>query len=55
MTEIMTLAIYSVTEINREKTFRRQTTFVRHHTSGPLVKNSFLIWVVGTKLFFLLF
>lgn len=45
ITEIMTLAIYSVTEINREKTFRRQTTFVRHHTSGPLVKNSFLIWV----------
>ncbi|KAH8518600.1 hypothetical protein H0E87_000445 [Populus deltoides] len=34
-----------LTEINREKTFRRQTTFVRHHTSGPLVKNSFLIWV----------
>ncbi|KAG6790466.1 hypothetical protein POTOM_006620 [Populus tomentosa] len=32
-------------KINREKTFRRQTTFVRHHTSGPLVKNSFLIWV----------
>ncbi|KAJ6770441.1 MLO-LIKE PROTEIN 1 [Salix purpurea] len=33
------------TEINREKTLRRQTTFVRHHASSPLFKNSFLIWV----------
>ncbi|XP_061983189.1 MLO-like protein 11 isoform X2 [Populus nigra] len=33
------------TEINREKTLRRQTTFARHRTSSPLVKNSFLIWV----------
>ncbi|KAB5534651.1 hypothetical protein DKX38_017737 [Salix brachista] len=43
------------TEINREKTLRRQTTFVRHHASSPLFKNSFLIWVVRTKLSFLLF
>ncbi|KAB5534655.1 hypothetical protein DKX38_017741 [Salix brachista] len=28
-----------------EKTLRRQTTFVRHHASSPLFKNSFLIWV----------
>ncbi|KAJ6886876.1 MLO-like protein 11 isoform X4 [Populus alba x Populus x berolinensis] len=33
------------TENNREKTLRRQTTFARHHTSNPSVKNSFLIWV----------
>ncbi|KAL3576676.1 hypothetical protein D5086_021959 [Populus alba] len=33
------------TENNREKTLRRQTTFARHHTSSPSVKNSFLIWV----------
>ncbi|KAH8494405.1 hypothetical protein Peur_060883 [Populus x canadensis] len=33
------------TEINREKPKRRQTTFARHRTSSPLVKNSFLIWV----------
>ncbi|KAG5235500.1 MLO protein [Salix suchowensis] len=34
-----------LTEINRKKTLRRQTTFVRHHASSPLFKNSFLIWV----------
>ncbi|KAF5728320.1 MLO-like protein 11 [Tripterygium wilfordii] len=35
----------SLTEIARVKTMRRQTTFVRHHTSNPLTRNSFLIWV----------
>ncbi|KAJ0044875.1 hypothetical protein Pint_04489 [Pistacia integerrima] len=33
------------TEI-REMTMRRQTTFVRYHTSNPLVRNGLLIWVV---------
>ncbi|XP_031284060.1 MLO-like protein 11 [Pistacia vera] len=32
------------TEI-REMTMRRQTTFVRYHTSNPLVRNGLLIWV----------
>ncbi|KAJ4726284.1 MLO-like protein [Melia azedarach] len=35
----------SLTEITRELTMRRQTTFVRYHTSNPLVKNSLVIWV----------
>ncbi|KAJ0102961.1 hypothetical protein Patl1_04612 [Pistacia atlantica] len=30
----------------REMTMRRQTTFVRYHTSNPLVRNGLLIWVV---------
>ncbi|KAJ6979955.1 hypothetical protein NC653_027935 [Populus alba x Populus x berolinensis] len=39
------LACPYTSENNREKTLRRQTTFARHHTSSPSVKNSFLIWV----------
>ncbi|XP_057513555.1 MLO-like protein 11 [Actinidia eriantha] len=35
----------SLVEITREMTMRRQSTFVKFHTSNPLVKNSFLIWV----------
>ncbi|XP_021894651.1 MLO-like protein 11 [Carica papaya] len=35
----------SLNEIAREKTLRRQTTFVRHHVSSPLAKNAILIWV----------
>ncbi|EOY12910.1 Seven transmembrane MLO family protein isoform 2 [Theobroma cacao] len=30
----------------RESILRRQTTFVKNHTSNPLTKNSFLIWVI---------
>ncbi|KAK9209271.1 hypothetical protein WN944_001635 [Citrus x changshan-huyou] len=32
-------------EITRELTIRRQTTFVRYHTSNPLSRNKLLIWV----------
>ncbi|KAF7822742.1 MLO-like protein 11 [Senna tora] len=32
-------------EITRELTMRRQSTFVKVHTSNPLARNSFLIWV----------
>ncbi|XP_010520910.1 PREDICTED: MLO-like protein 11 [Tarenaya hassleriana] len=35
----------ALTEVTREKVFRRQTTFVRHHTSAPMAKNRLLIWV----------
>ncbi|XP_059662624.1 MLO-like protein 11 [Cornus florida] len=35
----------SLTEITREMTMRRQSTFVKFHTSNPLVRNSVLIWV----------
>ncbi|CAE5958489.1 unnamed protein product [Arabidopsis arenosa] len=35
-----------LTVVAREKIFRRQTTFVRYHTSVPLVKNRLLIWVI---------
>ncbi|KAF3442524.1 hypothetical protein FNV43_RR16440 [Rhamnella rubrinervis] len=35
----------SLTEITREQTMRRQSTFVKFHTSNPLVRNSFVIWV----------
>ncbi|GAV86094.1 Mlo domain-containing protein [Cephalotus follicularis] len=35
----------SLQEITRELTMRRQTTFVRYHSSNPLTKSSFLIWV----------
>uniref|UniRef100_A0A2P2JQS1 MLO-like protein n=1 Tax=Rhizophora mucronata TaxID=61149 RepID=A0A2P2JQS1_RHIMU len=35
----------ALTDITREETFRRQTTFVRYHASNPLARNSFLIWV----------
>ncbi|KAL9444132.1 hypothetical protein AB3S75_017334 [Citrus x aurantiifolia] len=35
----------SLTEITRELTIRRQTTFVRYHTSNPLSRNKLLIWV----------
>ncbi|KAJ9182880.1 hypothetical protein P3X46_006825 [Hevea brasiliensis] len=34
-----------LSEIAREQTLRRQTTFVRYHASNPLARNSFLIWV----------
>lgn len=36
---------HSLTEITRELTIRRQTTFVRCHTSNPLARNKLLIWV----------
>lgn len=29
---------------------RRQSTFVKFHTSNPLVRNNFLIWVVGEQI-----
>ncbi|KAI4333691.1 hypothetical protein L6164_018465 [Bauhinia variegata] len=35
----------SLTEITREKTMRRQSTFVKFHTSNPVERNHFLIWV----------
>ncbi|KAF5960202.1 hypothetical protein HYC85_001411 [Camellia sinensis] len=35
----------SLVEITREDMIRRQSTFVEFHTSNPLVKNRFLIWV----------
>ncbi|KAG9154888.1 hypothetical protein Leryth_015523 [Lithospermum erythrorhizon] len=35
----------SLTEVTRALTMRRQSTFVRVHTSNPLSRNSFLIWV----------
>ncbi|GLT57725.1 hypothetical protein SLA2020_306760 [Shorea laevis] len=35
----------SLHKITRELTMRRQTTFVRYHTSNPFAKNRFLIWV----------
>ncbi|KAF2286004.1 hypothetical protein GH714_009619 [Hevea brasiliensis] len=34
-----------LSEITREQTLRRQTTFVRYHASNALARNSFLIWV----------
>ncbi|KAL0001184.1 hypothetical protein SO802_014965 [Lithocarpus litseifolius] len=34
-----------LTEITREQKLRRQSTFVKFHTSNHLSKNSFLIWV----------
>ncbi|KAF3675510.1 MLO-like protein 14 [Capsicum annuum] len=34
-----------LTEISRAKTFRRQSTFVRVHTSSPLARNHILVWV----------
>ncbi|KRH22115.1 hypothetical protein GLYMA_13G278400v4 [Glycine max] len=35
----------SLTEITKELTMRRQSTFVKSHASNPLIKNSSLIWV----------
>ncbi|KAK6946737.1 Mlo-related protein, partial [Dillenia turbinata] len=35
----------SLTEITRETTMRRQSTFVKFHASNPFARNSFLIWV----------
>ncbi|CAK9308918.1 unnamed protein product [Citrullus colocynthis] len=35
----------SLNDITREMTLRRQSTFVRYHTSNPMTRNSFLIWV----------
>ncbi|KAG2681943.1 hypothetical protein I3760_11G166900 [Carya illinoinensis] len=35
----------ALTEITREQTLRRQSTFVKFHTSNPWVRNSFLVWV----------
>ncbi|KAK7335302.1 hypothetical protein VNO80_27080 [Phaseolus coccineus] len=35
----------SLSEITRELTMRRQSTFVKSHASNPLFKNSSLIWV----------
>ncbi|XP_062169800.1 MLO-like protein 11 [Alnus glutinosa] len=35
----------SLTEITREQTLRRQSTFVKVHASKPFVRNSFLVWV----------
>ncbi|KAG4968970.1 hypothetical protein JHK87_034621 [Glycine soja] len=35
----------SLTEITKELTMRRQSTFVKSHASNPLNKNSSLIWV----------
>uniref|UniRef100_A0A5B7AND2 MLO-like protein n=1 Tax=Davidia involucrata TaxID=16924 RepID=A0A5B7AND2_DAVIN len=35
----------SLTVITREMTMRRQSTFVKFHTSNPLVRNGFFIWV----------
>ncbi|KAL5802825.1 hypothetical protein ACOSQ3_031274 [Xanthoceras sorbifolium] len=35
----------SLTEITRNETIRRQTTFVRYHASVPLARNRLLIWV----------
>ncbi|KAL8505900.1 hypothetical protein ACS0TY_016938 [Phlomoides rotata] len=35
----------SLTEITRALTMQRQSTFVRVHTSNPMDRNSFLVWV----------
>ncbi|KAL7103605.1 hypothetical protein ACP275_08G190000 [Erythranthe tilingii] len=35
----------SLSEITRALTFQRQSTFVRVHTSSPMDRNSFLVWV----------
>ncbi|KAG6685587.1 hypothetical protein I3842_12G118900 [Carya illinoinensis] len=35
----------SLTEITREETLRRQSTFVKFHASNPLVRNGFLVWL----------
>ncbi|GER56516.1 MLO-like protein [Striga asiatica] len=35
----------SLTEITRALTMRRQSTFVRVHTSNPMDRNSILVWV----------
>ncbi|KAL6543258.1 MLO-like protein 11 [Orobanche hederae] len=35
----------SLSEITRALTMQRQSTFVRAHTSNPMHKNSFLVWV----------
>ncbi|KAG8386303.1 hypothetical protein BUALT_Bualt03G0135000 [Buddleja alternifolia] len=35
----------SLTEITRALTMRRQSTFVRVHTSNPMDRNRFLVWV----------
>ncbi|KAE8125780.1 hypothetical protein FH972_020554 [Carpinus fangiana] len=38
----------SSNEITREQTLQRQSTFVKFHASNPsVVRNSFLVWVVG--------
>ena len=44
-----------VIEITKEQILQRQSTFVKFHTSNPLSKNSFLIWVVGSLLLFFLY
>ncbi|KAM7495470.1 hypothetical protein LguiB_030079 [Lonicera macranthoides] len=36
----------SLSEITREMTIRRQSNLVKFHTSNPLLKNGFLIWVI---------
>ncbi|WVZ01367.1 hypothetical protein V8G54_027436 [Vigna mungo] len=41
----------SLSEITRELTMRRQSTFVKSHVSNPLFKNSSLIWVLQTCFF----
>ncbi|XP_054812116.1 MLO-like protein 14 [Prosopis cineraria] len=35
----------SLAEMTRELTLRRQSTLVKFHTSTPLARNSFLVWV----------
>lgn len=47
---MLTNKVESLTEITREKTMRRQSTFVKVHMSNPLARNSFLVWVVGGQL-----
>ncbi|KAI9093328.1 hypothetical protein K1719_027342 [Acacia pycnantha] len=35
----------ALTEITKEKTLQRQSTFVKVHTSNPLARNNILVWV----------
>lgn len=36
----------SLTQISREMTIRRQSNFVKFQSSNPLLRNSFLVWVI---------
>ncbi|XAR68230.1 hypothetical protein NMG60_11003293 [Bertholletia excelsa] len=40
----------SFNEVTRQRTLRRQSTFLRVHVSNPLVRNHLRIWVVGVHI-----
>ncbi|KAG6387329.1 hypothetical protein SASPL_152516 [Salvia splendens] len=44
----ISLCIFTCAEKTRAMTLQRQSTFVRLHTSTPMQRNNFFVWVVGS-------